>query len=274
MIHQTKRFFSQNLKSSYENIIVNPKHAERVALITLNRPKALNALCTPLIEELNHATSILDKDPEIGAMIITGNGKAFAAGADIKEMQPLDFVGNYKGNLFANWADITKIQTPVIAAVNGFALGGGCELAMSCDMIFASENAKFGQPEITLGTIPGCGGTQRLIRAIGKSRAMDLCLTGEFMDAKEAYERGLVARLYETPEILVEKSTEVAVKIGQFGKAAVQIAKEAVNVAEEVSLQEGLRFERRMFHATFATEDRKEGMTAFVEKRKANFTHK
>lgn len=202
------------------------------------------------------------------------SGKAFAAGADIKEMQNLDYVTNYKKNLFADWADISQIKTPTIAAVHGFALGGGCELAMLCDMIFASEDAKFGQPEIKLGTIPGCGGTQRLLKAIGKSRAMDLVLTGDFMDAKEAYDRGLVGRLFKDKDALQAGAFEAAKKIASYSKIVVQMAKESVNAAEELSLSQGLRFERRIFHSTFSLDDRKEGMTAFVEKRKANFTHK
>lgn len=189
-------------------------------------------------------------------------------------MQNLEFVSNYKQNLFADWADIAKIQTPTIAAVHGYALGGGCELAMLCDIIIASESATFGQPEIKLGTIPGCGGTQRLIRAIGKSRAMDLVLTGDNLPAKEAFERGLVARLFADEDKLREGAIEMAKKIGKHSKMIVQMAKEAVNAAEELSLSEGVRFERRLFHSTFATEDRKEGMSAFVEKRKAKFTHK
>lgn len=257
----------------YENVTVE-KLGDRVALVLLNRPRALNALCSPLIAELNDATKNLDKDEDIGAIILSSDSKAFAAGADIKEMQPLEFVSNYKNNMFSDWADISKLQTPTIAAVNGIALGGGCELAMLCDIILASENAQFGQPEIKLGTIPGCGGTQRLIRAIGKSRAMDLILTGDFMPAKEAYERGLVSRLYKDPAELREGAIDVAKKIAGHSKVICQLAKEAVNVAEETTLQEGIRFERRMFHATFATEDRKEGMTAFIEKRTANFQHK
>lgn len=205
---------------------------------------------------------------------LLSSGKAFAAGADIKEMKDLEFVSNYKQNLFSDWADIAKLQTPTIAAVNGLALGGGCELAMLCDMIFASENAQFGQPEIKLGTIPGCGGTQRLIRAVGKSRAMDLVLTGDFMPAQEAYDRGLVGRLYKDPEALRAGAVEVATKIASYSKVIVQMAKEAVNASQELSLEEGMRLERRLFHSTFATEDRKEGMTAFVEKRPPAFQHK
>mmetsp|Transcript_35213 Transcript_35213/g.43457 ORF Transcript_35213/g.43457 Transcript_35213/m.43457 type:complete len:255 (-) Transcript_35213:247-1011(-) len=254
-------------------MITVQKMEGRVALVTLNRPKALNALCSPLIDELNDATKALDLDDDVGAIVVTGSEKAFAAGADIKEMAPLDYVSNYTKNFVGQWPDISKIQTPTIAAVNGFALGGGCELAMLCDIIVAGDAAKFGQPEIKLGTIPGCGGTQRLIRAIGKSRAMDLCLTGDMMDVQEAYNRGLVARVFPK-EQLVEEALKMARKIASYSKPIVQMAKEAVNVSQETSLQEGLRFERRIFHSTFDLEDRKEGMAAFVEKRAPEFKHK
>mmetsp|Transcript_7369 Transcript_7369/g.8460 ORF Transcript_7369/g.8460 Transcript_7369/m.8460 type:complete len:287 (-) Transcript_7369:1276-2136(-) len=257
---------------SYEMIKVE-KLDGRVALVTLNRPKALNALCSPLIDELNDATRKLDLDEEVGAIVVTGSEKAFAAGADIKEMAPLDYVSNYTKNFVGQWPDISKIQTPTIAAVNGFALGGGCELAMLCDIIVAGDSAKFGQPEIKLGTIPGCGGTQRLIRAVGKSRAMDLCLTGDMMGVDEAFNRGLVARVFPK-EKLVDEAVGMARKIASYSKPVVQMAKEAVNVSQETSLQEGLRFERRIFHSTFSLEDRKEGMAAFVEKRDPDFKHK
>uniref|UniRef100_A0A7S3LS09 Probable enoyl-CoA hydratase, mitochondrial n=1 Tax=Aplanochytrium stocchinoi TaxID=215587 RepID=A0A7S3LS09_9STRA len=266
-----RRHFSAVL-GKYEMITVQ-KMEGRVALVTLNRPKALNALCSPLIDELNDATKALDLDDDVGAIVVTGSEKAFAAGADIKEMAPLDYVSNYTKNFVGQWPDISKIQTPTIAAVNGFALGGGCELAMLCDIIVAGDAAKFGQPEIKLGTIPGCGGTQRLIRAIGKSRAMDLCLTGDMMDVQEAYNRGLVARVFPK-EQLVEEALKMARKIASYSKPIVQMAKEAVNVSQETSLQEGLRFERRIFHSTFDLEDRKEGMAAFVEKRAPEFKHK
>lgn len=249
------------------------KREGRVALIQLNRPKALNALCSPLIKELNDATSKLDQDPDVGAIVITGSEKAFAAGADIKEMQPMDYVSSYTQNMFADWANLSKIQTPTIAAVNGFALGGGCELAMLCDIILAGEKAKFGQPEIKLGTIPGCGGTQRLIRAVGKSKAMELVLTGNMMSAQEAEAKGLVARVYPA-DMLVEEALKMARQIAGYSKPIVQMAKEAVNASYEMTLYEGARFERRIFHSTFSTDDRREGMTAFVEKREAKFTHK
>ena len=255
---------------SYDNILVEKRG--RVALITLNRPKALNALCDALIADLNDATSILDQDPDTGAIVITGSEKAFAAGADIKEMAPRGYVDSYMQNKFSEWADLMKVQTPVIAAVNGFALGGGCEMAMQCDIILAGEKAKFGQPEIKLGTIPGCGGTQRLIRAVGKSKAMQLCLTGDMIDAQEAHRCGLVSSVHPVDE-LVDHAVKVGEKIAAHSKPIVQMCKETVNAAEELSLSQGLRFERRVFHATFSTEDRREGMAAFVDKRDADFVH-
>mmetsp|Transcript_8480 Transcript_8480/g.24097 ORF Transcript_8480/g.24097 Transcript_8480/m.24097 type:complete len:292 (+) Transcript_8480:52-927(+) len=266
------RMLSGFTGGNYENIIVEKKEG-RVALITLHRPKALNALCTPLMNELNDATAQLDLDDDVGAIVITGSEKAFAAGADIKEMAPKGFIEAYTTNMFANWADLTKIQTPTIAAVNGFALGGGCELAMLCDIILAGEKARFGQPEIKLGTIPGCGGTQRLIRAVGKSKAMELVLTGNMMTAQEAEAKGLVARIYPADK-LVEEALGMARQIASYSKPVVQMAKEAVNSSYELSLEEGCRLERRLFHGSFATEDRREGMSAFVEKREAKFTHK
>lgn len=268
----TFRGFATFTPTDYENIIVE-KQQGRVALITLNRPKSLNALCTPLINELNDACTKLDLDEDVGAIVVTGSEKAFAAGADIKEMAPLDYMQAYKNNMFANWTDISKVQTPTIAAVNGFALGGGCELAMLCDIMLAGDKAKFGQPEIKLGTIPGCGGTQRLIRAVGKSKAMEMILTGNMMSAEEAEKKGLVARVYPA-EKLVEEALGMARQIATFSKPIVQMAKETVNSSYELTLEEGTRFERRIFHSTFSTDDRREGMAAFVEKRAANFTHK
>lgn len=242
-----------------------------MGVITLNRPKALNALNGQLIGEINSAAKAFDADPSVGAIVLTGSEKAFAAGADIKEMASRAFIDVYSKNMFQEWADLTKIQKPTIAAVNGFALGGGCELAMMCDIIVAGENAQFGQPEVTIGTIPGCGGTQRLIRAVGKSKAMELVLTGDRMPASEALTYGLVARV--TP---VDKTLETAVAMGQkiasYSKPVIAMAKEAVNASYEMTLAEGIRFERRMFHTTFATKDQKEGMGAFVEKRKPAFT--
>jgi enoyl-CoA hydratase len=259
--------------SAYQHIIVEKREAERTVLIKLNRPKQLNALCDALIAELNHSTASLDKDISVGCIVLTGSEKAFAAGADIKEMRPRGWVDSYLNNSLAQWADLTKIQTPIIAAVNGYALGGGCELAMMCDIIVAGDEAQFGQPEITLGTIPGCGGTQRLTRAVGKSKAMELILTGDRLSALQAKELGLVAQVYPKAE-LVEKAMGMAKKIASFSKPISQMAKEAVNVAYESSLTEGLRFERRIFHATFGTGDRTDGMAAFEEKRKPTWKHK
>ncbi|TDH71253.1 hypothetical protein CCR75_002781 [Bremia lactucae] len=255
-------------KAEYENILTEV-HG-KVAVITLHRPKALNALCSPLIEELNAAAHGFDVDKNIGAIIITGSDKAFAAGADIKEMANKSFVEAYNSNMFANWGDITKVSKPVIAAVNGYALGGGCELAMLCDFIIAGDSAKFGQPEITLGTIPGCGGTQRLIRAIGKAKAMEMVLTGNMIDAQEAQKSGLVARVVPSDQLL-DEALKTANKIASFSQPVVKMAKEAVNAAHEQTLQEGLKFESRLFWSSFATKDQKEGMAAFVDKRKAEF---
>lgn len=246
---------------------------DRVGLIRLNRPKALNALCDGLIGELTTVTNQLDADASVGAIVIMGSEKAFAAGADIKEMAPRDYIKSYTTNALGQWANLTKIQTPTIAAVSGWALGGGCELAMMCDIIVCSETAKFGQPEITLGTIPGCGGTQRLTRAIGKSKAMEMILTGDPITAQEAYKFNLVAKVFANYADLETGAVEMAKKIANFSKPIVQMAKESVNVAFESSLQEGVRFERRIFHSTFSTQDRKEGMSAFQEKRKPKWNH-
>ena len=215
----------------------------------------------------------MQADATIGAVVLTGSEKAFAAGADIKEMQSLSFVDAYTGDFIGTWDDIAGFRKPLIAAVSGFALGGGCELAMMCDFIIASKTAKFGQPEITLGIIPGMGGSQRLTRAVGKAKAMDLCLTGRMMDATEAESAGLVARVVE-PERLLDEAVEAAARIASFSLPAVMMAKEAVNRAFEQTLGEGLRFERRLFHSLFATEDQKEGMAAFVEKRKPDFRNR
>jgi enoyl-CoA hydratase len=212
-------------------------------------------------------------DEKIGAIVLTGSEKAFAAGADIKEMQPLDYVGAYMNDFFEGWSAVANTRKPVIAAVSGYALGGGCELAMMCDIIIASDTAKFGQPEITLGVIPGMGGTQRLTRAIGKAKAMDLCLTGRFMEAEEAERSGLVARVVAADELMTT-AIKAAEKIAGFSLPVAMMVKEAVNRADEMTLAEGLRFERRLFHSLFATEDQKEGMGAFVEKRKAQFKHR
>jgi enoyl-CoA hydratase len=250
---------------SYENILVEKRDA--VGLITLNRPQALNALCTALIDELAEAVDDLEADEAIGAIVVTGSEKAFAAGADIKEMQDKSYMDAYKGDFITKgWERLAKTRKPTIAAVAGYALGGGCEVAMMCDMIIAADSAKFGQPEITIGTIPGSGGTQRLTRFVGKSKAMDLCLTGRMMDAEEAERAGLVARVVSADK-LIDEALAVAGKIASLSRPAVMMAKEAVNRAYETTLSEGILFERRLFHSTFATEDQKEGMAAFAEKR-------
>ena len=245
----------------------------KVALVTLNRPEALNALNSELLGELSAVFAKYAHDDKIGAIVLTGSEKAFAAGADIKEMHELDYVSAYMADFFAGWATVADYRKPVIAAVAGYALGGGCELAMMCDFIIAADTAKFGQPEITLGVIPGMGGTQRLTRAVGKAKAMDMCLTGRMMDAGEAERSGLVARVVPADE-LVETAMKAAEKIAGFPVHAAMMAKEAVNRADEVTLQEGLRFERRLFHSLFSTEDQKEGMGAFIEKRKAQFRNR
>jgi enoyl-CoA hydratase len=251
---------------AYENILVETR--ERVGLITLNRPQALNALCAALIDELAEALDAFEADEAIGCIVLTGSQKAFAAGADIKEMQDKTFMQVYLEDFITRgWERLAQTRKPVIAAVAGYALGGGCEIAMMCDMIIAADTAKFGQPEITLGTIPGSGGTQRMTRYIGKAKAMDLCLTGRMMDAEEAERAGLVARVVPAAELLAE-ALKAASRIASLSLPAVMMAKEAVNRAYETTLAEGIRFERRMFHASFAMVDRKEGMAAFVEKRK------
>ena len=257
--------------SAYETILVEA--GDGVGLITLNRPQALNALNAQMMRDVILALNALDADPEIGAIVLTGSQKAFAAGADIKEMQHLSFEDIYTADGFAGWEAMGRIRKPIIAAVSGFALGGGCELAMMCDLIIAAENAQFGQPEITLGIIPGIGGTQRLARAIGKAKAMDLCLTGRRMGAAEAERAGLVARVVSN-ENLMDEAMEAARVIAAMPRAAVLMAKECVNRAGELALLEGVRFERRAFHALFATHDQKEGMSAFVEKRKPVFRGK
>lgn len=243
----------------------------RVVLIRLNRPQALNALNSDLLSELLVQLKPLDKNPNIGCFVLTGSEKAFAAGADIKEMEQKSYMDMFQEDFFAQWEAFTALRTPKIAAVSGYALGGGCELAMMCDVIFASDDAKFGQPEIKLGVIPGIGGTQRLTKLVGKAKAMDMILTGRMMDAQEAERSGLVARIFPKAQLL-EQSLEIAHTIASYGKAATIAAIEAVNRAEELSLKEGLLFERRVFHALFATQDQKEGMRAFIEKRTPAFT--
>lgn len=255
----------------YETILVEKR--EEVGVITLNRPKALNALNSVLLKELRHILSSFSTDDSIGAIIITGSEKAFAAGADIKEMQALDFVDAYVGDFLGGWDEVASTRKPVIAAVSGFALGGGCELAMMCDFIIASETAKFGQPEITLGVIPGMGGSQRLTRAVGKAKAMDMVLTGRMMDAAEAERAGLVSRVVPAAN-LMDEAVDAATRIASLSRASVLMAKESVNRSFEVSLAEGLRYERRSFQSLFATADQKEGMAAFVEKRKPAFRNR
>lgn len=254
---------------AYETILVETKG--NVGLITLNRPDDLNALNSELMGELRAALNRLESDDGIGATVVTGSEKAFAAGADIKEMQPKGFVDVYSSDFITSeWGRIATCRKPIVAAVSGYALGGGCELAMMCDFILAAPNAKFGQPEIRLGIIPGSGGTQRLARFVGKSKAMEMVLTGRMMDAEEAERSGLVSRIIPAKELL-DEALKVAGEIATLSRPSVYMAKEAVNRAFETTLEEGIRFERRLFHATFALEDQKEGMAAFVEKRKPNF---
>ena len=246
----------------------------RVGVITMNRPDALNALNHQLTSDIGAALRDFDADPAIGCIVLTGAGKAFAAGADIKEMAGKTFADAYGDDFItATWEELTRTRTPVIAAVNGFALGGGCEFAMMCDTIFAADTAKFGQPEIKLGVIPGSGGTQRLTRAVGKAVAMDLILTGRMIDAAEALRIGLVARVYTGATLLAEAIATAQIIAG-YGRLAVLAAKEAVGRADEGGLAEGVRFERRLFHGLFGTADQKEGMAAFVAKRPAAFTHR
>jgi enoyl-CoA hydratase len=256
----------------FENVTVEQKG--RVGLVRLNRPQALNALCAALVQDLGAAFDAFEADAGIGCIVVTGNEKAFAAGADIKEMKDRDYMDVYLADFITRgWQRITTCRKPVIAAVAGFALGGGCEMAMMCDFIIAADTARFGQPEIKLGTIPGAGGTQRLPRFIGKSKAMDLCLTGRMMDAAEAERCGLVSRVVPVDKLL-DEAIAAAETIASFSLPATMVAKEAVNRAFETSLAEGVLFERRTFHATFAFEDRKEGMAAFAEKRPARFQHR
>ena len=255
---------------NYELITVRTE-ADKVGIVTLNRPKQLNALNDQLMTELGDALKAFDADPAIGCMVITGSEKAFAAGADIGAMANYSFADVYKGDFITrNWEQIRAVRKPVIAAVSGFALGGGCELAMMCDFIIAADNARFGQPEIKLGIIPGAGGTQRLPRAVGKAKAMDLALTGRMMDATEAERAGLVSRVVPLDK-LMEEALGAALMISEYSQIATVAAKESINRAFEGTLNDGIAFERRLFHALFSTEDQKEGMDAFVNKRKANF---
>jgi len=256
---------------NYETILVS--RSERVGTITLNRPEALNALNSQVMAEVTAAAAEFDADAGIGAIIITGSAKAFAAGADIKEMAALSFSDVFGADFFAAWGRLAAVRTPLIAAVAGHALGGGCELAMMCDVLIAADTAKFGQPEIKLGVLPGMGGSQRLTRAVGKAKAMDMILTGRTIDAAEADRIGLVSRVVPADELLAQANA-VATTISQMSRSASRMAKEAVNRAFESSLAEGLLYERRLFHSAFATDDQTEGMAAFTEKRAANFTHR
>lgn len=257
---------------AYQNIIVEKRG--RVGLITLDRPKALNALNSALIAELEAALDDFEADDEIGAMVITGSPKAFAAGADIGEMKDKTFIGAYLEDFITvGWERIAQCRKPVIAAVAGYALGGGCEIAMMCDIIIAADNAKFGQPEITLGILPGSGGTQRLTRAVGKSKAMEMCLTGRIMEAEEAERSGLVSRVVPAAE-LIEEALETAETIAAMSRPIAMMVKESIDRSYETTLSEGVRFERRMFHAAFGSADQKEGMAAFIDKRQPKFANK
>jgi enoyl-CoA hydratase len=256
---------------NYETILLET-HG-RVGLITLNRPQALNALNAQIVSELNHALDGLEADSNIGCIVLTGSKKAFAAGADIKEMAELTYPQIYIDDLFSDSDRVANRRKPIIAAVNGFALGGGCELALMCDFILAGDNAKFGQPEINLGVLPGMGGTQRLTRAVGKAKAMEMCLSGRLIDAVEAERCGIVARIVPSDELL-DEALKVAALIAKKSLPIAMMVKESVNRAFEVSLSEGVRFERRVFHAAFATQDQKEGMAAFIAKREAQFQGK
>lgn len=259
------------MTQEYGNILVERRG--RVGLVTLNRPEALNALNKATLDELVAAVSEMDVDPGVGAVVLTGSGKAFAAGADIKEMASKGYMEMYDADWFRGWEDLTRLRIPLIAAVSGFALGGGCELAMMCDIIIAGDNAKFGQPEINLGVVPGMGGSQRLTRAVGKAKAMDMILTGRFIGAEEAERSGLVSRVVPAGDT-VEEALKAAEVIASKSKPAAMLAKEAVNAAFETGLAQGVLFERRLFHSLFATEDQKEGMVAFTEKREPEFRHR
>jgi enoyl-CoA hydratase len=257
--------------TSFKNILVEIR--ENIGLITFNRPEALNALCEELMIELASALDNLEKNDLVNCIILTGSEKAFAAGADVKEMQSKTLMNVYKNDFITNsWERLTTCRKPVIAAVAGYALGGGCEVAMMCDFIIAADTAKFGQPEVAIGTLPGAGGTQRLTRAIGKAKAMEMCLTGRIMDAKEAEQLGLVARIVPADKLL-DEAIESASKIASMSKPSILMIKEAVNCAFEMNLSQGINYERRLFHASFGTNDQKEGMAAFIEKRNPQWTH-
>jgi len=259
------------MMTTFETILVEQR--DRVGLITLNRPKVLNALNKKLTSELLEVAETFDRDPAVGCMVITGSEKAFAAGADIVEMQDQSYMDMYTSDWFSVWDRLVAVRTPLVAAVAGFALGGGCELAMICDVILAADTAKFGQPEIKLGVMPGIGGSQRLTRFVGKSKAMEMCLTGRMMDAAEAERSGLVSRVIPAAELLAD-ALNTAEAIASMSLPIAMMTKESINRAYETTLTEGVRFERRVFHAMFATNDQKEGMKAFVEKKKAKFQHR
>lgn len=272
-IYQTLRFSSSLDIPKYDMVeasVVGEK--KNVGLVRLNRPKALNALCDALVSDLAKAVILLEKSPSIGAIVITGSEKAFAAGADIKEMKDSSFASNVNFGLLQEWDKISACKKPIIAAVNGYALGGGCELAMMCDIIYAGDKARFGQPEVTIGTIPGAGGTQRIARSCGKSKAMEICLSGNQFSAEEAERMGLVSKIFPADK-LVDESVKLAEKIASHSPLIIALCKESVKKAFETSLNEGLSFEKRIFHATFSTNDQKEGMQAFVEKRAPKFTN-
>jgi enoyl-CoA hydratase len=271
-IRSKQRLEPEGNVAAYQNIKTETKG--RVGIIRLDRPKALNALCADLVRELGQALDAFEADPGIGCMVLTGSEKAFAAGADIKEMKDKSYQDVFMQDFITvGWEKVSQVRKPIIAAVAGYALGGGCEMAMMCDFIIAADNAKFGQPEITLGTIPGAGGTQRLPRFVGKAKAMDLVLTGRMMDAVEAERSGLVSRIVPLAQ-LMDEALAAAEKIAGLSLPATMVAKEAVNRAFETTLAEGIRFERRTFHATFAFDDRSEGMAAFADKRKAAWKHR
>ncbi len=257
---------------AYEMILVEKKG--RVGIITLNRPKALNALCAALVVELGQALDDMESDENIGAIVLTGSDKAFAAGADVKEMAQKTYMQAYAEDFITSgWERVAQCRKPILAAVAGYALGGGCEMAMMCDFILAADTAKFGQPEITLGAMPGAGGTQRLTRLVGKAKAMEMCLTGRMMDAEEAERAGLVSRLVPVAD-LMDEAVKVADRIAGMSRPVTMMVKESVNRAYETTLAEGVRFERRLFQSIFATEDQKEGMAAFLEKRHPEFKHR
>jgi len=266
--------YSSTTPNSYQYLeVTEPRPG--VGQVTLSRPKALNALCTPLITELNTALRALSSSPTIGAIVLTGSPKAFAAGADIKEMAPLTFSEAYTTSFIESWSDLTtSVKKPVLAAVSGYALGGGCELALMCDLIYCTSGAQFGQPEIKLGTIPGAGGSQRLTRAVGKSKAMELILTGKFFSGEEAERWGVAARCFDSHEELMKGVLDTAETIAGYSKVAVQAAKEVVNKSQDLALRDGVEYERRVFHGLFGSQDQKLGMKAFAEKQKPEWIHK